>query len=136
LGADSVIVLDTHTLVWWVNGDPALSKKARALLGKESAGGEIVISSISAWEIAMLVARRRLVLSMDVSGWLATVKQIEAVRFVPVDVEVATKSVELPGEFHSDPADRIIVATARMLAAPLVTKDVRIRAYAHVKTVW
>jgi len=131
-----VIVLDTHTLVWWVNGDPALSKKARALLGKESAGGEIVISSISAWEIAMLVARRRLVLSMDVSGWLATVKQIEAVRFVPVDVEVATKSVELPGEFHSDPADRIIVATARMLAAPLVTKDVRIRAYAHVKTVW
>ncbi|MEI8299436.1 MAG: type II toxin-antitoxin system VapC family toxin [Pseudomonadota bacterium] len=131
-----MIVLDTHTLVWWVNGDPALSKKARALLGKESAGGEIVISSISAWEIAMLVARRRLVLSMDVSGWLATVKQIEAVRFVPVDVEVATKSVELPGEFHSDPADRIIVATARMLAAPLVTKDVRIRAYAHVKTVW
>ena len=131
-----MIVLDTHALVWWVNGDPALSKKARALLGKESAGGEIVISSISAWEIAMLVARRRLVLSMDVSSWLATVKQIEAVRFVPVDVEVATKSVELPGEFHSDPADRIIVATARMLAAPLVTKDVRIRAYAHVKTVW
>ncbi len=131
-----MIVLDTHTLVWWVNGDSALSKKARAVLGKESAGGEIVISSISAWEIAMLVARRRLVLSMDVSSWLATVKQIEAVRFVPVDVEVATKSVELPGEFHSDPADRIIVATARMLAAPLVTKDVRIRAYAHVKTVW
>jgi PIN domain nuclease of toxin-antitoxin system len=131
-----VIVLFTHALVWWVNGDPALSKKAKGAIARESASGEIIISSISAWEIAMLVARRRLVLSMDVSSWLATVKQIEAVCFVPVDVDVATKSVELPGEGHSDPAARIIVATARMLAAPLLTKGARIRAYAHVKTVW
>ena len=57
-------------------------------------------------------------------------------RFLPVDVEIATKSVELPGEFHKDPADRIIVATARKLAAPLITKDDKIRAYPHVKTIW
>lgn len=84
----------------------------------------------------MLVKRDRLVLSMDVSSWLAAVTQIDAVRFVPVDVEVATKSVELPGAFHQDPADRMIVATARKLAVPLVTKDDRIQAYAHVKTIW
>lgn len=84
----------------------------------------------------MLVQRERLVLSMDVGSWLSTVAQIEAVRILPVDVGVATKSVELPGEFHKDPADRMIVATARKLAAPLVTKDDKIRAYAHVKTIW
>lgn len=131
-----MIVLDTHALVWWVTGDPALSKKAKTAIEREQAGGDIVVSSISAWEIAMLVKRNRLVLSMDVSGWLSAVTQIEAVHFVPVDVEVATKSIELPGEFHQDPADRMIVATARKLAAPLVTKDDRIRAYAHVKTIW
>ena len=131
-----MIVLDTHTLIWWVTGDPTLSKKAKAAIEREKLGGEIIISSISAWEIAMLVERERLFLSMDVDSWLATVAEIEAVHFLPVDVEVATKSVDLPGEFHKDPADRMIVATARKLAVPLVTKDEKIRAYAHVKTIW
>ncbi len=131
-----MIVLDTHALVWWVTGDAALSKKAKATIDHEMDAGYIVVSAISAWEIAMLVDRERLVLSMEVQSWLATVAQIETVRFVPVDVEIATKSVQLPGEFHRDPADRIIVATARKLAVPVVTKDDKIRAYAHVKTIW
>ena len=97
---------------------------------------QIIVSAISAWEIAMLVEREKLLLSMDVGSWLATVAEIEAVRFLPVDVEIAVKSVELPGEFHKDPADRMIVSTARKLAVPLVTKDEKIRAYAHVKTIW
>jgi len=84
----------------------------------------------------MLVRQEKLVLSMDVDSWLATVAAIEAVRFLPLDVEVTVKSVDLPGEFHKDPADRMIVATARKLAVPLVTKDDKIRAYAHVKTIW
>ena len=84
----------------------------------------------------MLVEREKLVLSMDVGSWLATVTDIEAVRFVPVDPEIAVKSVELPGEFHKDPADRMIVATARKFSVSLVTKDEKIRAYAHVKTIW
>jgi len=131
-----VIVLDTHTLIWWATSDAALSKKARIEINRELDGGEIIVSAISAWEISMLVANQRLVLSMEVSAWLSTVAEIEAVRFLPVDVEIATKSVELPGEFHKDPADRIIVATARKLAAPLITKDEKIRAYQHVKTIW
>lgn len=131
-----MIVLDTHTLVWWVAGDPTLSKRAKAAIEREMAGGAIVVSAISAWEIAMLVEREKIVLSMDVASWLATVAEIEAVRFMPIDTEIATKSVGLPGVFHKDPADRMIVATARKLAVPLVTKDEKIRAYAHVKTIW
>jgi PIN domain nuclease of toxin-antitoxin system len=136
VGGGEVIVLDTHTLVWWVARDPTLSKKAKAAIERELAGGEIIVSAISAWEIAMLVEREKLVFSMDVGSWLATVSAIEAVRFVPIDPEIAVKSVGLPGEFHKDPADRMIVATARKLAVPLVTKDEKIRAYPHVKTIW
>lgn len=84
----------------------------------------------------MLVDREKLVLSMDVANWLATVSAIDAVRFVPIDPETAVKSVELPGEFHKDPADRMIVALARKFSVPLVTKNEKVRAYAHVKTIW
>lgn len=131
-----MIVLDTHALVWWVSGDAALSRKAKAAIERERDGGTIIVSSISAWEIAMLVGHERLFLTMDVGSWLATAAQIETVRFVPVDVEIALQSVALPGRFHRDPADRMIVATARRLAAPLVTSDEKIRAYPHVKTIW
>lgn len=131
-----MIVLDTHTLVWWVTGDAALSKKAKSVIERELDGGEIIVSAISAWEITMLVEKDRLVLSMDVSSWLATVAEIEGVKFLPVDVEIANKSVVLPGEFHKDPADRMIVATARKLAVPVVTKDEKIQSYPHVKTIW
>ena len=84
----------------------------------------------------MLVARGRLVLSMDVGDWLDTVASIAAVRFVPLNNAVAVQSVRLPGEFHADPADRMITALARHLAAPLVSADQRMRAYRHVKTIW
>ncbi len=131
-----MIVLDTHTLVWWVTDDPLLSRAAKSAIDKTKRRGEIIVSSMSAWEIALLVERDRLVLTMDVSSWLATVEQIEQVRFLSVDVEIATKSVSLPGQFHKDPADRMIVATARKLAVPLVTKDEKLRAYPHVKTIW
>lgn len=131
-----MIVLDTHALVWWVTGDPTLSKKAKAAIEREFDGGDILVSSISAWEIAMLVERENLVLSMDVGSWLAAVAKIETVRFVPVDPEIAVKSVGLPGDFHKDPADRMIVATARKYSVSLVTKDEKIRAYAHVRTIW
>lgn len=131
-----MIVLDTHTLIWWVTADATLSKKAKAVIEREQDGGEIIISAISAWEITMLVAHERLVLSMEVNSWLSTVAEIEAVRFLPVDVEIAATSVGLLGEFHKDPADRMIVATARKLAVPLVTKDDKIRSYQHVKTIW
>jgi len=131
-----VIVLDTHALVWWASGSAELSAKAKSAIDRERREGQIVVSAISAWEIAMLVEREKLVLSMDVEIWLDTVADIDAVCFFPVDVDISIKSVQLPGAFHKDPADRMIVATARKLAAPLVTRDEKIRAYKHVRTIW
>ncbi len=125
-----MIVLDTHALVWWATGSDELSDPARAAIDRELQDGQIIVSAISAWEVAMLVERERLVLAMDVDTWLATIADIDAISFVPVDTEIATKSV------HKDPADRMIVATARKLAVPLVTRDEKIRAYSHVKTIW
>lgn len=131
-----MIVLDTHVLLWWASGDEAqLSAAALQAIEAELGGGRIMVSSISAWELAMLVAKGRVALAMDVEQWLSVVSQIDEVGFVPVDNEIAVKSIELPGEFHKDPADRIIVATARKLAVPLVTADDRIRAYPHVRTI-
>jgi PIN domain nuclease of toxin-antitoxin system len=132
-----LIVLDTHTLLWWASGDKVqLSEAAAQTIEGELNGGQIIVSSISAWELAMLVNKNRLVLSMDIEEWLLVVGQIEAVNFVPVDNEIAVKSTELPGEFHKDPADRIIIATARKFAASLITADEKIRVYPHVRTIW
>ncbi|MFT5396879.1 MAG: PIN domain nuclease of toxin-antitoxin system [Gammaproteobacteria bacterium] len=132
-----MIVIDTHVLVWWANGSDSLSTAASKLI-KDTLGsdGEVIISSISAWEIAMLIKKGRLVLSMDVENWLDEVSQIDGVRFIPVDNEISIKSTMLPGEFHKDPADRLIVATARKLAVPLITADEKIIQYEHVKTIW
>ena len=131
-----MIVLDTHILIWWVSGDlKKLSPKALAAINQESQGGEIIISSITPWEIAMLIAKERMVISMDLDEWIATIGQIEAIKFFAVDNDIAVKSATLPGEFHKDPADRIIVATARKLGCGLVTADEKIIHYPHVKTI-
>ncbi len=133
-----MIVLDTHALIWWVNDDEQLSDRARDAIEKEisSESGQVFISTITAWEIALLVEKGRLTLTMDVKDWIDTVTAIEGVRFVPVDNEVAIQSVRLPGEFHPDPADRMIVALARRLSTALITSDAKIQTYKHVKTIW
>ena len=131
-----MIVLDTHVLIWWVDGEGKLSRAAALAIKRAQAENAIMVSSITAWEIAMLVDRGRLRLTMDVSSWLSTVDRLSGLRFVPIDNPIAVGSVNLPGEFHQDPADRIIVATARRFGAPLVTQDRRIRSYPHLKTVW
>lgn len=132
-----MIVVDTHVLVWWVSGSDSLSNAAEKIIKDTlNSNDEVIISSISAWEISMLIVKGRLVLSMDVESWLDEVSQIDGVRFIPVDNEISIKSTMLPGEFHKDPADRMIVATARKLAVPLITADEKIIHYEHVKTIW
>lgn len=132
-----MIVLDTHVLVWWVSGHHALSRKAGQFIEKNiKIERSILVSAISAWEIAMLAASGRLILSMDIESWLAEVARIPAIEFVPLDNSIAVKSVHLPGDFHKDPADRMIVALARHLSLELITADEKILQYAHVKTVW
>jgi PIN domain nuclease of toxin-antitoxin system len=133
-----VIVLDTHVLVWWVNGGEELTASSKEAINQElsSSAGEILISSITAWEIALLVDKERLSLTMHINDWFAVVGEIEEVRFVPVDNDLAIQSVTLPGEFHKDPADRLITALARRHSVPLITADTKIRNYRHVKTIW
>lgn len=133
-----MIVLDTHALIWWVNDDKKLSQNAGKAIAQEldKQNGQIFISSITTWEIALLVNKGRLALTMDIDDWISIVSAIETVRFVPIDNEVAIHSVRLPGDFHPDPADRMITALARHLSVPLVTSDPKIQAYRHVNTIW
>lgn len=132
-----MIILDTHVLLWWVSGERALSRKAVKLIERNlKTERSILISSISAWEIAMLAASGRLILSMDIDAWLAEVSRIPSIAFVAVDNSVAVKSANLPGNFHKDPADRMIVALVRHLSLELITADEKILQYPHVKTVW
>lgn len=132
-----MIILDTHILVWWVSGDSQLSDKAKQAIEKElNSDGAVLVSSITAWEVSMLVSKDRLILTMDVDTWLKTVNDIECVSFVPVDNKVAIESTRLPGEFQKDPADRMIVSLARNMSVPLVTADEKILNYKHVKTIF
>jgi PIN domain nuclease of toxin-antitoxin system len=130
-----VIVLDTHAWVWWVAGDPRLSAAARTAIERAMGESKLRVSAISAWEVAVLVRRGRLELTMGVEDWVARCEALPFVRFVPVDHRIALKSVALEG-LHEDPADRIIVATALSLGAALVTRDQRLWAYADLETLW
>jgi len=129
-------VLDTHALIWWVNDDANLTPAARqAIKSTLQSGGQVLISAITAWEIAMLVERGRLSLVMSIDDWLLA-SSIEGLEIVPVSHSVAVQSTRLPGEFHNDPADRMIVALARERNATLVTADEKIHRYPHVRFVW
>lgn len=131
-----MIVLDTHAWVWWVSGSTPLSPKVRRLIGDGVQQNAIYLSSISIWEVAQLANRGRLQLTMGVADWVAKSEALPFVHFVPVDNTIALKSVQLPDPLHSDPADRIIIATALTLGFPLVTRDEKIARYPHIRTIW
>ncbi len=132
-----MIVLDTHALVWWVNGDAQLSSPANSAIEDALANGDqVLVSAISAWELAMLVQRGRIDIAMGLDEWLRAVASIDGVSLVPITAQVAAQSANLPGEFHKDPADRMIVALAREQNVPLVTADQRIQSYPHVRWIW
>lgn len=130
-----MILLDTHVLIWWVNGDhPNLSGAALAAI--EDGHQTRLVSAISCWEVAMLMQQGRLGLSMDLERWLALLDAIPRLRLVPLSPAVAVAATRLPEPFHADPADRFLVAQARDLAVPLVTADSTIRAYPHLHSLW
>jgi PIN domain nuclease of toxin-antitoxin system len=131
-----MIVLDTHALIWWVSNPEQIPTKARRLLERAITDATgVAVSSISAWEIAMLVERGRLELTMRVDDWIARVEALPWLTFVPVDNVIAVRAVRLEN-LHRDPADRIIVATTLVLNATLVTGDDRLRLYKPVRATW
>ncbi len=126
-----MIVLDTHVWVWWVDGGSQLPANYLTLLQAEAANG-LGVAAISLWEVAKLVELGRLQLAIPVDQWLALAVR-PPVQLLPLSPEVAVESTRLPAPFHRDPADQIIVATARVYDSPLVTVDRLIRAYPHVR---
>lgn len=129
-----MIVLDTHAWVWWVHGDTQLPVDVHAYIHSHETQG-IGISAISCWEVAKLVEHGRLGLPLPVADWLDQSLSYPGVRLLELTPRIAVESTQLPGSFHRDPADQIIVSTARIYSCPLVTLDGRIRAYPHVLTV-
>ncbi len=130
-----MILLDTHVWVWWVHGDDRLSKTALNALDLRSNDEVIGISAISCWEVAMLQIRSRLVLPCSLDEWLDQSLNYPGVREVDLTRSYLVDSCRLPGEFHKDPADRILVATARALDCDLITADETILTYAHVNAI-
>lgn len=131
-----MIVLDTHAWIWWISNPEKLGVAASSAIEQAIQENSIFLSSISTWEIALLVAKGRLTLSINVRDWVRKTESLPFIRFMPVDNTIALRSVDLPEPFHADPADRIIVATALSTGLPLVTKDKKIQNCSFVQTIW
>jgi PIN domain nuclease of toxin-antitoxin system len=129
-----MIVLDTHIWVWWVHGDSQLAERQMEVI-VENESDVIGISAISCWEIAKLVEYERLVLPCPLSEWFDQALTYPGMQLLELSPEIAIQSTQLPGTFHRDPADQIIVATARIYACPLVTSDRKILSYSYVETI-
>lgn len=124
------LLLDTHVWLWVVAGAPQLSTEARGAIGLAVGRGVLRISAISLWEIALLASRGRIVLGKPASLWLEEALAEPGPAIEPLTARVAVESCELPEVFHADPANRMIVATARVTNARLMTRDRRILDYA------
>ncbi|MCY4602173.1 MAG: type II toxin-antitoxin system VapC family toxin [Acidobacteria bacterium] len=133
-----MIILDTHVLIWTVDDDPRLGNAGRAAVAKSMDADGVGISAITPWEIALLAEKGRLHLGRDVGSWIDSVVSLPGIRLMPILPTIAIDSVRLPGVFHADPADRMIIATARYHGAPLLTADRSILEYAadgHVSVI-
>lgn len=128
-----MILLDTHAWLWWVADPSKLSRKAYAEIKRAD---RIGISAISCLEVATAAAKGRISIDRGVLDWLEQALAQPAVELLPLTPAISVKATQLGAAFHGDPADRIIVATALLEAAVLVTKDARILNYAAVPTIW
>ncbi len=116
-------LLDTHTLLWMVEAHPRLGLETAKALNRAAREERLAVSAITPWEIGVLVAKRRIELHRDLMEWTRDALSRPGVTLAPLEPEIAVASTRLPFEMHPDPADRIIVATARHLGATLVTAD-------------
>jgi len=132
-----MIVLDTHVLVWWVDGDTKkLSRKARQALEQHSKRNELLIASISVFEIATLERRGRLRFKISAAEWLARVRRLPELRVEQLSDDIAERAGQFGDTFPGDPADRMIAATALIHGVPLVTHDEKLRRIEYLKTIW
>lgn len=116
-------VLDTHAWIWWVDHDRRLGQAALDALDALPREGRPYLCDISLWEVATLVERGRLSFSLSLAEWLESAAHPRSVQLLPITPAIAAEVAALPSTFHRDPADRVIVATCRVLQAPLLTRD-------------
>ena len=128
-----MILLDTHIWVWWVDANPQLSSSQRMHLEDHASAG-LGVSVISCWEVAKLAEVKRLELRLPVADWIRQALAYPGIRFLYLTPRIVIESTQLPGSFHRDPADQLIVATARIRGCSLLTADARILGYPHVRT--
>jgi PIN domain nuclease of toxin-antitoxin system len=126
-----MILLDTHYFLWMMEGHEKVSKNPSLLkeISKRIAMREILVSEISLWEIAMLQSKGRIQISEPLESWLEKSINAPGIRAINLSPKIIAESVNLPGDFHSDPSDRLIVASARVYGATLVTQDQQIKKY-------
>ncbi len=134
-------LLDTCAAIWLANGNPLPNDAAAAIVGAALADG-VLVSRVSAWEIGMLSkprsGRPALQFLPDPKTWFASLMAKTNVRPATLTPSIAVDAATLPGDLHQDPADRLLIATARQMDLPLVTRDTRIIAYAgcgHVQVI-
>lgn len=127
-----MIILDTHIWIWWVDGNTRLTEKHQYWINEYQLQG-LGISIISCWEIAKLIEKNRLVLACSVDEWINQALAYPGIQLLNLTPGIAIESTKLVG-FHSDPADQIIVATAKVYGCPLLTADTKILNYSDVQT--
>jgi PIN domain nuclease of toxin-antitoxin system len=131
-----MIIIDTHVWLWLLHDPSQLSDAAREQIDIKEVQNGILVSAISVWEIAVKSSLGKLALPLPIEDWYALAKSHSGIVIEPLNPEDAIDSTQLPGDFHKDPADRIIVAMARRYNVPLTTCDNNILRYPHVKTIW
>jgi PIN domain nuclease of toxin-antitoxin system len=123
------LLLDTHVWIWLMEG-LELNKKQQQLINEAAQSHMVGIAAISAWEISMLVEKARVKLRKPTLSWIQDALALPGIELIPLSPEIAVESSQLQGSFHGDPADRIIVATARIHQLSLMTFDKKILTYA------
>jgi len=124
------LTIDTHILIWYVEGIE-LSEEQVDLIETARRNNLLHISSISVWEIMMLVDKEIITLSMNLNFWIDKVLSIPGLNLIDLSVPIMQQSCELPNYHHKDPADRFIIASARFINSHLMTADPKIIDYAH-----
>ncbi len=119
-------LLDTHVLIWWLNDLTRLSPQQKEVVEAATPDAPLHVSDISLWEVAMLQSLGRIRLALPLREWLDRAVAPPLVRRHGISPAIAAEVAALPDSFHRDPADRILVATARVLGATLLTSDRRI----------
>ena len=129
-------LLDTHTWIWWNMRPQNLSRKVAKLIADEDGYEELLLSAISLWEFSKLLEKGNLGISYNPEEWIDVALEMPKLRLVSLTPMIAYRSTILPRPFHDDPADQLIVASAREENAVILTKDERILNYRYVQSLW